>query len=90
VEKVSWKAAQKFIQKLNQMVSGSNFRLPAEAEWEYAARAGSTSRFSYGDGEGRLGQYAWYYGNAEWQTHAVARKKPNAWGLFDMHGNVWE
>ena len=90
VEQVYWNVVQEFIKKLNRMVSGGNFRLPTEAEWEYAVRAGNTSRYSFGENESRLGQYAWYRSNSNMRTHSVAQKKPNAWGLYDMHGNVWE
>ncbi len=90
VENVSWDDAQEFIRKLNQKESGSKYRLPTEAEWEYAARAGSTTEYCFGDDEGRLGQYAWYDGNSEKKTHPVGKLLPNAWGLYDMHGNVWE
>jgi formylglycine-generating enzyme required for sulfatase activity len=90
VEKVSWTDIQEFISKLNQIEVGSKYRLPTEAEWEYAARAGSTARFCYGDDEGRLSEYAWYSGNSGDKTHPVAQKQPNAWGLYDMHGNVYE
>ena len=84
---VSWEDAEKFCKKL-----GSKFRLPTEAEWEYACRAGSQTRFYYGDdpNESELDQYAWYYGESDNRTHPVGQKKPNAWGLYDMHGNVDE
>jgi len=68
----------------------SGYRLPTETEWEYACRAGETGRYSFGDDPGLLGQYAWYTGNARKRTHPVRQKKPNAWGLYDMHGNVAE
>lgn len=102
VEQVSWDDAQKFIRTLNERADGSTYRLPTEAEWEYAARAGTT-----GDYAGNLDAMAWYYENAgdarlsgEWnsdkeiannnRTHLVGQKQPNAWGLYDMYGNVSE
>ena len=92
VDRVSWEACQTFIKKLNEKFarSGVTFALPTEAEWVYACRAGSTSRFGFGDGQTDLAQYAWFEGNAGGETHPVGQKKPNAWGLYDMHGNVWE
>lgn len=89
VENVSWDDAQQFVAKLNQK-TGQRYRLPSEAEWEYAARAGTTAERSFGNDESKLGNYAWYVGNSGRQTHEVAQKLPNAFGLFDMHGNVWE
>jgi formylglycine-generating enzyme required for sulfatase activity len=80
VERVSWDDALAFCDKL-----GNDFRLPTEAEWEYACRAGTA-----GDHAGTLKDMAWYDVNSSRQTHEVGRKRPNAWGLYDMHGNVWE
>ena len=90
VENVSWNDVQEFIVKLNRKEGGSRYRLPTEAEWECAARAGSTTRFCFGDDHDRLVEYGWYDTNSGGKTHAVALKKPNAWGLYDMHGNVYE
>ena len=90
VEMVSWNDCREFIRKLNSKEGGSKYRLPTEAEWEYACRAGSKTMFCFGDSDSRLGDYAWYSNNSSSKTHSVAQKKPNAWGLYDMHGNVWE
>jgi len=90
VEKVSWNDAKKFIQKLNQKEGINKYRLPTEPEWEYCARAGNESKWSFGDEEGNLGNNAWYIGNSGDKTHPVAQKKPNKFGLYDMYGNVWE
>jgi len=97
VEQVSWDDCQEFITKLNQMEGTTKYRLPTEAEWEYAARAGSETAFANGvitetgcGHEPNLDQMGWYCGNSGNTTHPVAQKLPNAWGLYDMHGNVWE
>jgi formylglycine-generating enzyme required for sulfatase activity len=91
VDRVSWNDVQEFIQKLNAKEGGNSFRLPTEAEWEYAARAGSDADYSFGDNPDRLSTYAWY-GNLGYKgtPHEVAQKQANAWGLYDMYGNVWE
>jgi formylglycine-generating enzyme required for sulfatase activity len=88
-EQVSWDDAQEFLKKLSAK-EGVTYRLPTEAEWEYACRAGSTTRFCFGDDDSKLVEYAWYSANSDSKTHPVGGKKPNAWGLYDMHGNVWE
>lgn len=90
VEQVSWDDAKEFIRKLNEMEGTDKYRLPSEAEWEYACRAGTTTGYSFGDDESELGDYAWYDDNSGDKTHPVGQKKPNHWGLYDMHGNVWE
>ena len=99
VENISWNDAQEFVKRLNANPSHSPlnqggqrgvFRLPSEAEWEYAARAGTQTAYSFGDDAARLGDYAWYDDNSDDMTHPVGEKLPNPFGLFDMHGNVWE
>jgi len=89
VENISWIDAQTFAHKLSQK-SGKTYRLPSESEWEYAARAGSSGKWSFGDDASQVGQYAWFDANSNGKTHSVAKKKPNAFGLYDMHGNVYE
>jgi formylglycine-generating enzyme required for sulfatase activity len=86
---VSWEDAQAYIDWLNSRTSGG-YRLPSEAEWEYACRAGSTTRYSYGDDESELGEYSWFEANSDRQSRPVGTKRPNAFGLYDMNGNVWE
>jgi formylglycine-generating enzyme required for sulfatase activity len=90
VDLVSWEDAREFIKRLNAREKTDKYRLPTEAEWEYACRAGTRTAYCFGDNPGRLGAYAWYRGNSGEKTHPVARKRPNRWGLYDMHGNVWE
>jgi formylglycine-generating enzyme required for sulfatase activity len=113
VEWVSWNDVQKFIKKLNEKEGTDKYRLPSEAEWEYACRAGTTTRSSFGDVESKRGDYGWYaensgsrspkkgdfsgYDEDDWsenrwkgKTHPVGQKKPNSYGLYDMHGNVRE
>ena len=90
---ITWHDAREFCERLSERAEGT-YRLPTEAQWEYACRAGTQTAYSYGADPGRLGEYAWYYANAshagEEYAHRVALKKPNPWGLYDMHGNVWE
>jgi formylglycine-generating enzyme required for sulfatase activity len=99
VEMVSWYDATNYCAKLTareieagRLPAGYEYRLPTNAEWEYACRAGTTTRFSYGDdlNYSSLDQYAWFAGNSANKTQPVGTKMPNAWGLYDMHGNVWE
>jgi len=92
VEMVSWEDARQFLHRLNGLGLGGTFRLPTEAEWEFAARAATSTRFGCGDDPAfqSLPRHAWFYSQAEGRTHPVGQKKPNAWGLYDMHGNVWE
>ncbi len=90
VEGVSWYDVQQFIKELNKKENTAKYRLPTEAQWEYASRAGSVSWFCFGDDETKLKDYAWFQDNSQGKTHPVAQKKPNTWNLYDMHGNVWE
>jgi formylglycine-generating enzyme required for sulfatase activity len=103
VENVSWNEAAEFCRKLSEMpqekAAGRAYRLPSDAQWEYACRAGSTGRFGFSSDRGatakeseeqELLDYGWFKGNSGAMTHAVGGKRPNAWGLYDMHGNVWE
>jgi formylglycine-generating enzyme required for sulfatase activity len=97
VENVSWNDAMSYCAKLTSRESaagrlpgGYEIRLPTEAEWEYCCRAGTTTRYSFGDEAGMLGRHGWYDGNSGKQTQAVGGLSPNGWGLYDMHGNVWE
>ena len=97
VENVSWEDAMDFCKKLTavektagRLPAGYDFSLPTEAQWEYACRAGTTTRFYTGNYKGDLDRAGWYNENAGSTTHQVGRKQANAWGLYDMHGNVWE
>ncbi len=89
VDNLSWNDCQKFIESINKLGVGT-FRLPTEAEWEYACRAGSSFEFCFGDNPTELNNYGWHIFNSNYQTQPVKQKRPNAWGLHDMHGNVWE
>lgn len=89
VDSVSWNDCQEFIKKLNNL-TGEQFRLPTEAEWEFAARGGNKSRHTQYSGSDDIDSVVWYYGNSGSQTHPVAKKSPNELGLYDMSGNVWE
>jgi formylglycine-generating enzyme required for sulfatase activity/outer membrane protein assembly factor BamD (BamD/ComL family) len=90
VEGVSWDDARNFISKLNKEEGTSKYRLPSEAEWEYAARAGTKSSFFSGDDKSTLKDYAWFNDNSQGKPHFAGKRRPNPWGLYDVHGNVWE
>jgi formylglycine-generating enzyme required for sulfatase activity len=93
VENVSWNDVQEFIQRLNEKEGRDKYRLPTEAEWEYAARAGTTSIYSFGNDVADIEKYAWYVRSSRGKSrrpYPVGHKNPNPWGLYDMHGNVWE
>jgi|GEM_PF-1551870 len=90
VEQVSWNDIQTFIQKLNQMDPGKGYRLPSESEWEYACKAGTLTKYNTGDNDIDLERAGWVFSNSDSKTHSVSQKAPNKWGLYDMHGNVWE
>ncbi|MDR1165121.1 MAG: formylglycine-generating enzyme family protein [Deltaproteobacteria bacterium] len=90
VDSVSHEEAQEFIARLNRLEGAAYYRLPTEAEWEYCARAGSSSFYSYGSDPRRLGKVAWHSANSSRSTHAVGALIPNPWGLYDIHGNIWE
>lgn len=94
VERVTWEEAVQFCRRLSELPeersAGRVYRLPSEAEWEYSCRAGNSTAFCFGDDANRLGEFAWYAANSKGLTHPVGTRSPNAWGLYDMHGNVWE
>ncbi len=89
VENVSWEDAQEFARRLSER-TGQRYRLPTEAEWEYAARGGSAQTFPFGDDAVLLPRHAWFRANADGHSHPVGSREPNAFGLYDMLGNVWE
>jgi formylglycine-generating enzyme required for sulfatase activity len=89
VERVSWNDAMEFCQKLSER-TGQRYDLPTEAEWEYACRAGTTTKYYTGDSDNALARAGWYVVNSGKTTHPGGQKEGNSFGLYDMHGNVWE
>ena len=89
VDSVTWNESVAFCKTLS-LREGETYRLPAEAEWEYACRAWTSTQFGFGESESNIDNYAWRYSNSGWQSHPTGTKKPNAFGLYDMHGNAWE
>lgn len=90
VEDISWSEIQQFLTRLNELEGADLYRMPTSAEWEYAARAGTETSWSFGDDASLLPEYAWIASNSNSKPHPVAQKKPNLWGFYDMHGNVSE
>ncbi len=88
VQRVSWNDAKNYIQQLNNVEKTQKYRLPSEAEWEYAARGGTATEFFWGDKIDN--DYVWYFGTSDYKAHPVGLKKPNPFGLYDILGNVWE
>ncbi len=89
IAEISWEDAIAYCKWLSKKTK-ENYKLPTEKEWEYACRAGTKTKWSFGDDESELEKYAWYDDNSDRTTHIVGKKSPNPWGLYDMHGNVWE
>jgi formylglycine-generating enzyme required for sulfatase activity len=90
VDQVTWLEVQSFIERLNRLEGTSLYRLPSEAEWEYAARAGTKGKWSFGDDPTQLSRFAWFGQHGDIGTQLVGGRAPNPWGLYDMYGNVWE
>jgi formylglycine-generating enzyme required for sulfatase activity len=90
LESVSWTDCQALVAALNHLASSTSFKLPTEAQWEYAARAGSKTAFFFSQWNTKMDEYAWTGANSEKKTHEVGKLKPNPWGLCDIYGNVWE
>ena len=90
VEWVSWEDCLQFLRQLNEKVGMGKWQFPTEAQWEYACRAGSTTIYCFGNDESELGDYGWYDKNSGGRPHPVGEKKPNAWGLYDMNGSIWQ
>ena len=90
IEYVTLNHVFELIKKLNKKEGNEVYRLPTKYEWEYACRAGSKSKYSFGNFITPIDKYAWYANNSDGETHIVSTKDPNSWGLYDMHGNVWE